>query len=98
MPLGIYENVECDTGKHPLFTAQEHQAELLNYFLNESKYKGLLAFHKLGSGKSCSSILISDQMIKTAKVKKVFVLTPGSLRKNFIEEYCKKCGYKYYCL
>ena len=94
MPLGIYENVECDTGKHPLFTAQEHQAELLNYFLNESKYKGLLAFHKLGSGKSCSSILISDQMIKTAKVKKVFVLTPGSLRKNFIEEYCKKCGYK----
>jgi len=94
MPRGIYENIECDTGKHPLFTAQEHQAELLNYFLNKSKYKGLLAFHKLGSGKSCSSILISDQMIKTAKVKKVFVLTPGSLRKNFIEEYCKKCGYK----
>ena len=31
-------------------------------------------------------------MLKLAKVKKVFVLTPGSLRQNFIEEYCKRCG------
>lgn len=94
MPYGIYEEIECDTGKHPEFTPQEHQAELLEYFLNESKYKGMVAFHRLGSGKSCSSILISDAMIKTAKVKKVFVMTPGSLRQNFIEEYCEKCGYK----
>ena len=94
MPFGIYENIECDIGKHPLFTPQEHQKELLDYFLNKSKYKGILAYHKLGSGKSCSSILISDQMINTAKIKKVFVMTPGSLRQNFIEEYCAKCGYK----
>ena len=94
MPFGIYENIECDYGKHPLFNPQQHQSELLDYFLNKSKYKGIVAFHKLGSGKSCSSILISDQMIKTAKIKKIFVMTPGSLRQNFIEEYCEKCGYK----
>lgn len=94
MPNGIYSNVECDVGKHPVFTAQEHQSELLDYFLNKLKYKGIVAFHRLGSGKSCSSILISDEMIKTGKAKKVFVLTPGSLRQNFIEEYCEKCGYK----
>lgn len=94
MPHGVYENIECDVGKHSPFTPQEHQEELLNYFLNKSKYKGILAFHRLGSGKSCSSIMISDQMIRTAKTKKVFVMTPGSLRQNFIEEYCEKCGYK----
>jgi superfamily II DNA or RNA helicase len=94
MPHGIYKDIECDFGDHPQFNPQDHQAELLDYFLNKSKYKGIVAFHRLGSGKSCSSILISDEMIKTAKVKKIFVITPGSLRQNFIEEYCEKCGYK----
>jgi superfamily II DNA or RNA helicase len=94
MPNGIYENIECDIGKHPPFTPQQHQEELLDYFINKSKHKGIVAFHRLGSGKSCSSIMISDQMIKLAKIKKVFVMTPGSLRQNFIEEYCEKCGYK----
>ena len=94
MPHGVYENIECNIGKHPPFTPQEHQSELLDYFLNKSKYKGIVAFHRLGSGKSCSSIMISDQMISFSKTKKVFVMTPGSLRQNFIEEYCEKCGYK----
>ena len=52
MPYGIYENIECDVGKHPPFTPQEHQSELLDYFLNKSVYKGIVAFHRLGSGKS----------------------------------------------
>lgn len=92
MPHGIYEDIICSTGKHPPFSPQEHQSNVLDYFLNKSKYKGLLLFHRLGSGKSCSSILISDEMLKTSKVKKVYIMTPGSLRQNFIEEYCEKCG------
>ena len=92
MPHGIYENIICSSGKHPVFTAQKHQSDVLNYFLNESKHKGLLLFHRLGSGKSCSSIMISDEMLKQSKIQKVYVLTPGSLRQNFIEEYCDKCG------
>lgn len=93
MPYGIYDNVICDSGKHPEFKPQKHQSEILDYFLNRLKHKGLLAFHKLGSGKSCSSIMISDEMLRVSKVKKVFVMTPGSLRQNFIEEYCERCGY-----
>lgn len=92
MPRGIWK-IECDVGKHPPFIPQEHQTEVMNYFL-QSKYKGLLLFHRLGSGKSCSSILISDKMLEIAAIKKVYVLTPGSLRQNYIEEYCEKCGYK----
>lgn len=94
MPYGVYKNIMCDKGSHPPFTPQEHQSEVLDYFINKSKYKGLCLYHRLGSGKSCSSIMISDEMLKLARVKKVFVLTPGSLRQNFIEEYCDRCGYK----
>lgn len=94
MPYGIYKKVICDKGSHPPFTPQEHQSEVLDYFINKSKNKGLCLYHRLGSGKSCSSIMISDEMLKKAKTKKVFVLTPGSLRQNFIEEYCDRCGYK----
>ena len=94
MPYGIYENIKCLYGDHSEFIPQDHQSEVLDYFLNKSKYKGLCLFHRLGSGKSCSSILISDKMLKLAKTKKIFVMTPGSLRQNFIEEYCDRCGYK----
>ena len=92
MPQGIYTKVVCPTEEHPEFVPQKHQKEVLNYFLNKSTHKGLLLFHRLGSGKSCSSIIISDEMIAASKAKKVFVMTPGSLRENFIEEYCMRCG------
>jgi superfamily II DNA or RNA helicase len=92
MPYGIYDKVSCKHGKHPPFYPQEHQANVTDYFLNKLKYKGLLLYHRLGSGKSCSSIMVSDAMIKESKVKKVYVITPGSLRQNFFDEYCDKCG------
>ena len=63
MPYGVYKNIICDKGSHPPFTPQEHQSEVLNYFINKSKYKGLCLYHRLGSGKSCSSIMISDEML-----------------------------------
>jgi len=92
MPAGIYSNIACLHGSHPDFLPREHQKEVVDYFLNKSKYKGLLLYHRLGSGKSCSSILVADEMIEKAKVTNVYILTPGSLRQNFIEEYCDKCG------
>ena len=93
MPQGIYREKTCKKTNIVPFTPQKHQQDVLDYFINESKYKGLLLYHRLGSGKSCSSILMSDRMIKESKVKKVYVFTPGSLRQNFINEYCNVCGY-----
>ena len=92
MPYGIYDKMICPVGNHPLFEPQKHQTAVTDYFLNELKYKGLLLYHRLGSGKSCSSIMVSDSMIKVAKTKKIYVITPGSLRQNFIDEYCERCG------
>jgi len=92
MPHGIYSKLKCNSENHLDFIPQTHQSQVLDYFVNKSKHKGLLLYHKLGSGKSCSSILISDEMLSLSQIKKVYVMTPGSLRQNFIEEYCEKCG------
>jgi superfamily II DNA or RNA helicase len=92
MPRGIYENFKCSS-EHEPFNATVHQENALKYFMR-SKYKGLLLYHKLGSGKTCTSILIADKLIKKKKIKKVYILSPGSLRKGWISEYCKVCGKK----
>jgi superfamily II DNA or RNA helicase len=91
MPKGIYGNIGCSEDGHPKFEPTEHQKETVKYFLS-SPYKGLLLYHKLGSGKTCTSILIADAMLKAKKIKKVYIMTPGSLRDGWITEYCKVCG------
>lgn len=72
-----------------------HQQRVIEYFLNESPHKGLLLYHKLGSGKTCTAIFVADEMLKRKDVDHIFILSPGSLRENWIKEYCKKCGKNY---
>ena len=92
MPEGIYSHLGCDedqtiTEFHPT----PHQIQVLRYFI-KSPYKGLLLYHGLGAGKTCTSILIADQLLRTHKINKVYVLTPGSLRSGWLTEYCNVCG------
>jgi hypothetical protein len=51
-------------------------------------YRGLLLYHKLGTGKTCTSIAIAEGM---KNHKRVIIMTPKSLRDNYMEE-LKKCG------
>jgi SNF2 family DNA or RNA helicase len=51
-------------------------------------YRGLLLYHGLGSGKTCSSIAIAEGI---KNEKRILIMTPASLRSNYIEE-LKKCG------
>jgi superfamily II DNA or RNA helicase len=44
------------------------------------------------SGKTCSSILIADTMLRKNKVKHVYIMSPGSLREGWVNEYCRVCG------
>jgi hypothetical protein len=53
-----------------------------------SPYRGLLLYHGLGSGKTCSSIAIAEGLKSD---KPVFVMTPAFLRTNYMQE-LKKCG------
>jgi hypothetical protein len=70
------------------FSALYHQRIVREYMNAYSPYRGLLLFHGLGSGKTCSSIIIAEGL---SSHKKVVVMTPASLQKNYIEE-IKKCG------
>lgn len=68
---------------------REHQLFIRSYFQIKSPYRGLLLFHSLGAGKSCSSIISAESFLRE---KKVCVFLPASLKKNFYEE-LKKYGH-----
>ena len=55
-------------------------------------YRGLLLFHGLGSGKTCSSIAIAEGL-KTEK--QIIIMTPASLQVNYRND-LKKCGDEFY--
>jgi superfamily II DNA or RNA helicase len=66
-----------------------YQKFLRDYLQNSSPYRGLLLYHGLGSGKTCSSILIAENL---KNVKNILILMPASLKANFINEGLKFCG------
>lgn len=65
-----------------------HQQVVRDYLNLFSPYRGLLLYHGLGSGKTCSSIAIAEGMKSR---KKIYVLTLASLKANFFEQ-LKVCG------
>ena len=79
----------CDlTNVSTEFDLLTHQKVVRDYLNLYSPYRGLLIFHGLGSGKTCTSIAMAEGMKSN---KRVFVMTPASLKMNFYSE-MKKCG------
>jgi len=74
-----------------LFT---YQKLVRDYLLIETPYRGLLFYHGLGSGKTCSSIAVAESLMST---NKVYVLTPASLRENYLQE-IRRCGDPVYAI
>jgi hypothetical protein len=73
-----------------------YQKFVREYIRQASPYRGILVYHGLGSGKTCSAIAASEALFSTAH-KKIIVMTPFSLRKNFLKE-ITFCGFKHYRL
>jgi hypothetical protein len=65
-----------------------HQKVVRDYLTVETPYRGLLFYHGLGSGKTCSSIAVAESLLSN---KKVFVMLPASLEQNYRGE-LRKCG------
>lgn len=80
--------VSCDDRANGEMQLLIHQKIVRDYMNLYSPYRGLLLYHGLGSGKTCSSIAIAEGM---KYAKKVFIMTPASLNRNYMEE-IKKCG------
>jgi len=83
-------NISCDDigNTSSDFSLLTHQQIVRDYMNLYTPYRGLLLYHGLGSGKTCTSIAIAEGMKDD---KKVIIMTPASLRANYIEE-LKKCG------
>ena len=84
----VSEQLSCSDKRSEEFRIMTHQKIVRDYLSIYTPYRGLLLYHGLGSGKTCSSIAIAEGL-KTDK--QVIVMTPASLRRNYIEE-LKKCG------
>ena len=84
------ENISCDTiGQTSTnFNLLTHQKIVRDYMNLYTPYRGLLLYHGLGSGKTATSIAIAEGMKDS---KRVIIMTPASLRANYIEE-LKKAG------
>ena len=70
------------------FELLTHQQVVRDYLNLYTPYRGLLLYHGLGSGKTCTSIAIAEGM---KSEKRVVLMTPASLKMNFFSE-LKKCG------
>ena len=87
------KNITCNSMQGDnSFSLLTHQKIVRDYMNLYTPYRGLLLYHGLGSGKTCSSIAIAESLKSN---KKIIIMTPASLHSNYLEE-IKKCGDIYY--
>jgi hypothetical protein len=87
----------CDkiaAGQQTSVEMYEYQKFVREYMRQASPYRGLLVYHGLGSGKTCSAIAAAEAIFSVDK-KRIIVMTPFSLRDNFIRE-VSFCGFRHY--
>jgi len=68
-----------------------YQKLVRDYLQRNSPYRGLLVYHGLGSGKTCTSIAAAEALL-WGGMKVVYVLTPATLSNNYKRE-LGKCGF-----
>jgi len=69
--------------KNKAFELGNHQIFLRNFINPSSPYNGLLIFHGVGVGKTCSGVTISNQfrdIYMKDKKKKIIILVPKSIK------------------
>lgn len=67
-----------------------YQAFVRDYLQRPSPYRGVLVYHGLGSGKTCTSIAAMEALYN-ANQRPIYIFTPASLSKNYRDE-ITKCG------
>ena len=97
IPESAIDYNACDkiaAGQQGAVEMYEYQKFVREYMRQASPYRGLLVYHGLGSGKTCSAIAAAEAIFSVDK-KRIIVMTPFSLRDNFIRE-VSFCGFKHY--
>ena len=76
---------KSSSGNRELFP---YQKLVRDYLLIETPYRGLLVYHGLGSGKTCSAVAVAESLLTK---KKIFVMATVSLLTNFKQQ-LRGCG------
>jgi len=71
------------------FTLQEQQNFLRDYFGSKYSKNGLLIYHKIGAGKTCTAVSIAE---KFKNKMNILVVLPASLIGNFRDELRSQCA------
>ena len=73
---------------------KSYQLQLPQQFVSQyinpnTPYKGVLLYHNIGSGKTCSAVRIAEEW---KKYRKIIVVVPASLKGNFRNELRSPCA------
>jgi superfamily II DNA or RNA helicase len=71
------------------FKLQLPQQFLAEFISPKTNYNGILIYHRIGSGKTCTAIQIAE---KWKKIKHIIVVLPAALKGNFKNELRSQCG------
>jgi superfamily II DNA or RNA helicase len=79
-------NEICMPKKYELQLPQEFLSQFLN---PDTPYKGVLVYHRIGAGKTCTAVRIGEVF---KKYRKIIVVLPASLKGNFRTELRSPCA------
>jgi superfamily II DNA or RNA helicase len=79
-------NKICFPENYKLQLPQKFVAEYIN---PNTPYKGILVYHRIGAGKTCTAVQIGE---KWKHDKKIIVVVPASLKGNFRNELRSQCA------
>ena len=71
------------------FELQNSQKLLCKYINPKTPYKGILVYHRIGAGKTCTAVQIGEVW---KKHRKIVVVVPASLKGNFRSELRSLCA------
>jgi superfamily II DNA or RNA helicase len=75
------------------FSPYGYQKLLRDFMQSNSPYRGILLYHGLGSGKTCTSITIAENLKSD---RNILIVLPATLKANYIEKGLKVCGDRRY--
>ena len=78
------------------FELQVQQKFLKEYISENKKWRSLLLYHQIGSGKTCTAITLAETYMDMHPEAKVLVVLPARLRTNFLDELISPCGMERY--
>uniref|UniRef100_A0A6C0EAM7 Helicase ATP-binding domain-containing protein n=1 Tax=viral metagenome TaxID=1070528 RepID=A0A6C0EAM7_9ZZZZ len=79
-------NEICNPKEFQLQLPQEFLAEFMN---PKTPYRGVLVYHRIGAGKTCTAVRIAEEW---KKKRRVIVVVPASLKGNFRNELRSLCA------